>query len=205
MAKVIHRPPGASAEGAAAVRARVCPLCNTPPVVPCQLKPEGDHLARYLDAYTTGQLTKAYMAKALGELVVIDACAVITGEAPDAAPLTRAEDLALQLASVSDALDGYRAVLEVVREALDIPHAATFSGDEKRKEILCMRVMHALLMVRAVLDGRGPAEWNIAYCREQLAKYPATGYRVFGTPTPSAGDGTAAPERAPRGELDGDR
>ena len=27
-----------------------------PPGTPCQVKPEGDHLARYLDAYTAGQL-----------------------------------------------------------------------------------------------------------------------------------------------------
>lgn len=61
-----------------AVRARACPLCETPPGVPCQDKPSGDHLARYLDAYTAGHLTKAYMAMVLGELVVVDACAVIT-------------------------------------------------------------------------------------------------------------------------------
>ena len=63
---------------AATVRARTCPLCQTPPGEPCQPKPAGDHLARYLDAYTAGQLTKAYMARVLGELVVVDACAVIT-------------------------------------------------------------------------------------------------------------------------------
>ena len=68
---------------APAVRARQCPLCETPPGEPCQPKPSGDHLARYLDAYTAGQLTKAYMAMVLGELVVIDACTVIT--APRAA------------------------------------------------------------------------------------------------------------------------
>jgi hypothetical protein len=39
--------------------------------VPCQAKPPGDHLARYLDAYTAGQLSRAYMAAVVGELVVI--------------------------------------------------------------------------------------------------------------------------------------
>src|SRR5215831_11317567 len=67
---------------APAVRTRTCPLCDASPGEPCQLKPEGDHLARYLDAYTAGQLTKTYMAAVVGELVVTDACTVITTEAP---------------------------------------------------------------------------------------------------------------------------
>jgi hypothetical protein len=61
-----------------AARARQCPLCETLAGIPCQLKPVGDHLARYLDAYTAGQLTRGYMAAVLGELVVIDTCTVIT-------------------------------------------------------------------------------------------------------------------------------
>ncbi len=64
-----------------AVRSRECLLCDAPPGEPCQPKPAGDHLARYLDAYTAGQLTRAYMAMTLGELVVIDDCSVITGSA----------------------------------------------------------------------------------------------------------------------------
>jgi hypothetical protein len=56
---------------AQAARARPCPLCPAPPGTPCQRKPPGDHLARYLDAYTAGQLTRAYMAAVVGELVVI--------------------------------------------------------------------------------------------------------------------------------------
>lgn len=62
----------------AAVRGRQCPLCGTPPGQPCQPKPAGDHLARYLGAYTAGKLTKAYMRVVLGELVVIDDCAMVT-------------------------------------------------------------------------------------------------------------------------------
>ena len=61
-----------------AVRARACLLCGAEPGELCQPKPAGDHLARYLDAATAGQLTRAYMAKVLGELVVIDVYAVIT-------------------------------------------------------------------------------------------------------------------------------
>ena len=39
---------------AQAARARQCPLCESAPGAPCQSKPAGDHLARYLDAYTAG-------------------------------------------------------------------------------------------------------------------------------------------------------
>jgi hypothetical protein len=63
---------------APAVRARQCPLCKAPPGEPCQPKPPGDHLARYTDAYTAGQLTHEYMVLVLSELVVIDTCVVVT-------------------------------------------------------------------------------------------------------------------------------
>jgi hypothetical protein len=69
-----------------AARSRTCPLCDTPAGRPCQPKPSGDHLARYLDAYTAGHLTRAYMARVLGELVVIDGCAVITGSVAEPEP-----------------------------------------------------------------------------------------------------------------------
>jgi hypothetical protein len=62
---------------AQAARARPCPLCETPPGTPCQAKPAGDHLARYLDAYTAGQLTREYMRAVVGELVVIDRAAIV--------------------------------------------------------------------------------------------------------------------------------
>jgi len=64
-----------------AARARRCPLCQAPRGTPCQAKPEGDHLARYLDAYTAGQLTREYLAAVLGELVVITRCQIIPGGA----------------------------------------------------------------------------------------------------------------------------
>jgi hypothetical protein len=57
---------------AQAARTHQCPLCGIAPGAPCQAKPPGDHLARYLDAYTAGQLTREYMAAVVGELVVID-------------------------------------------------------------------------------------------------------------------------------------
>jgi hypothetical protein len=64
--------------GGQTVRARQCPLCEMPAGEPCQPKPEGNHLTRYLDAYTAGQLTRQYMALVLGELVVIDARVIVT-------------------------------------------------------------------------------------------------------------------------------
>ena len=69
--------PSVTAAPALMVRGRACPLCDTPAGTPCQDKPEGDHLARYLDAYTSGQLTKAYLAMTVAELIVVDPCAVI--------------------------------------------------------------------------------------------------------------------------------
>jgi hypothetical protein len=83
----------------AAIHARPCPLCQTPAGEPCQIQPAADHLARYLDSYTAGQLTWAYMAKTLGELVVIDPSAVIL-VSPEADP-------ADQLAKVRQVLDGF--------------------------------------------------------------------------------------------------
>jgi hypothetical protein len=62
---------------AQAARARRCPLCEAAPGTPCQGKPAGDHLARYLDAYTAGQLSRAYMAAVVGELVVIDRAVIV--------------------------------------------------------------------------------------------------------------------------------
>lgn len=52
-------------------RGRQCPLCEAVPGAACQGDPSGDHLARYLDAYTAGQLTREFMAAVLGELVVV--------------------------------------------------------------------------------------------------------------------------------------
>jgi hypothetical protein len=62
-----------------AARGRRCPLCAAVPNRPCQAAPPADHLARYLDAFTAGQLTRAYMAMVLGELVVIHHAAIIQG------------------------------------------------------------------------------------------------------------------------------
>lgn len=73
-------PAAAAAVAVWTVRGRACPLCQAPAGQPCQPKPPGDHLARFLDAYTAGRLTKAYMARTLGELVVIDVTAVVPAQ-----------------------------------------------------------------------------------------------------------------------------
>jgi hypothetical protein len=62
-------------------RTRRCPLCDAAPGRPCRRKPPADHLARFLDAVTAGQLSRAYMAMVLGELVVIHHAALIPGSA----------------------------------------------------------------------------------------------------------------------------
>jgi hypothetical protein len=58
-------------------RGRQCLLCWAPPGTPCQRKSAGDHLAHYLDDYTVGQLTRAYLAAVLGELVVLAHAAIV--------------------------------------------------------------------------------------------------------------------------------
>jgi hypothetical protein len=62
---------------AQAARARRCALCEAPPGVPCQAKPEADHLARFLDAYVAGKLSRPYLVAVVGELVVIDRAVMI--------------------------------------------------------------------------------------------------------------------------------
>jgi hypothetical protein len=56
---------------AMAARVRRCPLCDAASGQPCQAKPAADHLGRYLDSWTAGQLSRAYMERAVSELVVI--------------------------------------------------------------------------------------------------------------------------------------
>jgi hypothetical protein len=66
---------------AQAARARQCPLCEATSGTPCQAKPAGDHLARYLDAYTAGHLPRAYMRAVVGELAVVDRAVIVPGGA----------------------------------------------------------------------------------------------------------------------------
>ena len=75
-----------------------------------------------------------------------------------------------------------RDALQAVREALDIPHAATVGDEEIRAKIMDRRVMHAVTFLRGVLALEPPPldiGWHVAYLRERLAEHPATGYRTW--------------------------
>jgi hypothetical protein len=71
--------------------------------------------------------------------------------------------------------------LTAVREALDIPHAATVGDDETRAKILDQRTGHAVAMLRGILDRDPVADipWSVAYLRERLAEHPASGYKTW--------------------------
>jgi len=75
----------------------------------------------------------------------------------------------------------YRDALEAVRDALDIPHAATNGDDEIRARILDHRVAEALVMLRGILREDTPADvaWSAAYLRDRLAEHPAAGYETW--------------------------
>lgn len=89
-----------------------------------------------------------------------------------------------------------RETLEAVREALDIPNAATVSEQEIRDRILLERVSYVTVMLVSVLDtdrsGHPDISWEVAYLRERLADYPAKGYRTW----EQAMAGHDAPRRA---------
>ena len=51
------------------VRHLVCELCQAPPDVRCT--PDGDHLARWIGAYTAGLLSHADMAALFARVIVI--------------------------------------------------------------------------------------------------------------------------------------
>lgn len=74
--------------------------------------------------------------------------------------------------------EGVRALLDVVLEAIDLPHPATAGDDETYRQILDNRVSLALSVARAALaeepDNIG---WNADYLRRKLSEHPATGYR----------------------------
>lgn len=71
--------------------------------------------------------------------------------------------------------------LAAVREALDIPHAATVGDDEVRARILDERTGHAVAFLQRILGGDPVADipWSVGYLREQLAKHPAEGYKTW--------------------------
>ena len=74
-----------------------------------------------------------------------------------------------------------RDVLEAVREAIDIPNAATVGDQEVRDRILLERVSHVTTMLDGILrdDAADDVGWAVAYLRARLAEHPATGYRTW--------------------------
>ncbi len=79
--------------------------------------------------------------------------------------------------AAAELLDALRAV----REALDIPHAATVGDDETRAKILAERLGHTVAMLAGILDRDPIADvaWSTAYLRARLAEHPATGYTTW--------------------------
>lgn len=74
--------------------------------------------------------------------------------------------------------DGVRALLDVVLEAIDLPHPATVGDAETYRQILDRRASIALVVARAALsEGPDNIGWNADYLRRKLAEYPAT-YRT---------------------------
>lgn len=86
-------------------------------------------------------------------------------------------------------------MLRAVRDALDIPHAATFGHDETRTEILQQRVTHAVIALAAVLDDPSvDVEWTTAYLRGRLAEHPAAGYVTHDQADAALDQGKSWPE-----------
>jgi hypothetical protein len=53
------------------VRQLPCTLCWARSGTPCQRHPVADHLQRWLDAYSAGQVAKADLAVVFGQVVVV--------------------------------------------------------------------------------------------------------------------------------------
>jgi hypothetical protein len=71
----------------------------------------------------------------------------------------------------------YRAALEAVLEALDLPFAATVGHDETRQKLLTDRAMHAVIALRSVLgDDSTFADLAVRHLRDRLTEHPAAGY-----------------------------
>lgn len=77
-------------------------------------------------------------------------------------------------------LDGVRALLDVVLEAIDLPHPATVGDAETYRQILDRRAALAVTVARAALaEAPDSIGWNADYLRRKLAEYPATGYSTL--------------------------
>jgi len=71
--------------------------------------------------------------------------------------------------------------LAAVREAIDIPEAATYGDQGIRDRILVERAGHAAVMLRGILAGDAAPgiPWSAAWLRARLAEHPAAGYQTW--------------------------
>jgi hypothetical protein len=59
------------------VRRKACPQCRAGAYGPCQIDPAGDHLARWLAAYSAGRIRRADLIEVIRNMVVISASQII--------------------------------------------------------------------------------------------------------------------------------
>jgi hypothetical protein len=64
-----------------AARMLPCSLCWAASGTPCQQSPEADHLARYLDAYANGKISRKDMTAVFAAAEVITAYRLVTAAA----------------------------------------------------------------------------------------------------------------------------
>lgn len=95
-------------------------------------------------------------------------------------------------------------MLRAIREALDIPHAATIRHDETRTRILDQRAMFVTAALGPFLD-HDPvsASTMIRYLRERLAQHPPTGYVTYDQAQAALAEGKTWTEAVTLPETEG--
>jgi hypothetical protein len=78
--------------------------------------------------------------------------------------------------SASPTIDGLKDLLHAIHEAVDIPHAATVSGDEVRSEVLVLRAIHVKVALDVWEDDPRWIDATTANLRERLKEHPPVGY-----------------------------
>ncbi|URM90394.1 hypothetical protein LUW75_10760 [Streptomyces sp. MRC013] len=73
-----------------------------------------------------------------------------------------------------------RALLAVVRDAIALPAAATFTDAQTRARTLADRAMYAEIAIDQALAHGDDTAWAVEYLRARLADHPATAYRHLG-------------------------
>src|SRR4051812_11842282 len=74
----------------------------------------------------------------------------------------------------------YKDALKAIKDALDLPYAATASGDEIRSGLVESRVMIVNHLLKAVLEDRPGLDlaWEIRFVTDRIAGQPAEGQYV---------------------------